>query len=237
MIRKTGLGSRVAPLIAVLAAAVILAGCGSIKKTLGIGSKKPSKVTATQTVTIPLKPGEQPRFPGQRVISKDDRIKLLEAEVVELKAEVEELKTAIQAYYTGALKPPGPATPAAPKEPASKPGGLTPAKQPEPVTKVPTRTAATPTGPGRFGVHLASFREAEAATGGWKKLASDYPNLLGVLSAKVKALDLPNLGGTYYRLKAGPFATDQMAKEVCEELEKVKQYCIVTIFDGQNIRD
>ncbi len=236
MRRKTGLRSRAAPLIAVLAAAVILAGCGSVKKTLGIGSKKPSKVTATQTITIPLKPGEQPRFPG-RVISKDDRIKLLEAEVVELKAEVEELKAAIQAYYTGALKPPGPATPPAPKEPASKPGGLTPAKQPEPVTKVPPRTATTPTGPGRFGVHLASFREAEAATGGWKKLAGDYPNLLGVLSAKVKALDLPNLGGTYYRLKAGPFATDQMAKDVCEELEKVKQYCIVTIFDGQNIRD
>lgn len=237
MIRKTGLRSRAAPLIAVLAAAVILAGCGSVKKTLGIGSKKPSKVTATETVTIPLKPGEQPRFPGQRVISKDARIKLLEAEVVELKAEVEELKTAIQAYYTGALKPPGPAAPAAPKEPASKPGGLTPAKQPEPVTKVPARAAITPTGPGRFGVHLASFREAEAATGGWKILASDYPNLLGVLSAKVKALDLPNLGGTYYRLKAGPFATDQMAKDVCGELEKVKQYCIVTIFDGENIRD
>lgn len=85
---------------------------------------------------------------------------------------------------------------------------------------------------GTYGVHIASYRIRENAVVGWKKIHEKYLDLFNGGFAKLMQLNLPSLGGTYFRMKIGPFATLGAASYLCAELKKRGEFCNVTPFDG-----
>ncbi len=89
---------------------------------------------------------------------------------------------------------------------------------------------------GTYGVHIASYRVRENAAIGWKKARDKNPDLYIGAFAKLMQLNLPSLGGAYYRLKIGPFATATGALNLCVALEKRGEFCKVTPFDGNRIK-
>lgn len=90
-------------------------------------------------------------------------------------------------------------------------------------------------GDGTYAVHLASYRSEEAAEAGWQLLRGRYPDLLGQLSGNFSMFDVPSLGGRYYRLKAGPFEGAGGARELCRKLNDAGEYCVVAVFDGEDM--
>lgn len=73
-------------------------------------------------------------------------------------------------------------------------------------------------------VHLASYRSAKQAERGWAQIRRAHGGLVGELD---HAISKVNLGkkGTYYRLKAGPFASAAAAKAMCQKLKRRRQFC------------
>ncbi|RMD89706.1 MAG: hypothetical protein D6807_03190 [Alphaproteobacteria bacterium] len=84
-----------------------------------------------------------------------------------------------------------------------------------------------------FGVHLASYRDAEKARAGWQVLLDTYPELLKGLAPRLEPFDLGTLGGRYLRLVAGPFADVAPARERCEALRAAGAFCQVAAFRGE----
>lgn len=100
--------------------------------------------------------------------------------------------------------------------------------------------AAPPTGgygEGTYAVHLASYRSQEAAADGWRQLRDKYPELLGHLSGHYSLFDVASLGGRFYRLKAGPFEGAGGAQGLCRSLNEAGEYCVVAVFDGQDLAE
>jgi len=89
--------------------------------------------------------------------------------------------------------------------------------------------------PDGFAVHLASYTTQEAAREGWEDLKTAHPDLLGEREARLKLLDLGNLGGRYLRLLAGPFSDVAPANEVCERLRESGNFCQVAAFSGDPV--
>ena len=85
----------------------------------------------------------------------------------------------------------------------------------------------------RFGLHLASYRDAAAARKGWQILLGKYADLLRDLEPRLEAFDLGTLGGHYLRLVAGPFADVAPARERCAALRAAGAFCQVAAFKGQ----
>lgn len=92
-------------------------------------------------------------------------------------------------------------------------------------------------GEGNYAVHLASYRSKEASLEGWRRLQGLYPELLGELSGHFSIFDVPSLGGRYYRLKAGPFEGASGAQQLCRDLNNAGKYCVVTVFDGEQLTE
>lgn len=91
-------------------------------------------------------------------------------------------------------------------------------------------------GDGAYAVHLASYRSKAQAVGGWQRLRQRFPGLLGNLSGHFAIFDIASLGGRYYRLKAGPFEGAVGAERLCRRLSSAGQYCMVSEFDGELLR-
>ncbi|MFQ5348426.1 MAG: hypothetical protein ACE5ED_11395 [Rhodothalassiaceae bacterium] len=83
-----------------------------------------------------------------------------------------------------------------------------------------------------FGVHLASYRDAEKARAGWQVLLDTYPELLKGLTPRLEPFDLGALGGRYLRLVAGPFADVAPARARCAALRAAGAFCQVAAFRG-----
>jgi len=79
------------------------------------------------------------------------------------------------------------------------------------------------------GVRLASFRTEAAALSGWGKLQAAYPALLGSLSPRVVQVQIDGRG-TFHRLYAGPFSSQDAAKGVCGKIAEMGQTCDVQAF-------
>lgn len=90
-------------------------------------------------------------------------------------------------------------------------------------------------GAGNYAVHLASYRSKEASLDGWRRLQGLFPELLGALSGHFAIFDVPSLGGRFYRLKAGPFDGAAGAQQLCRSLSIAGEYCVVTVFDGEQL--
>lgn len=75
------------------------------------------------------------------------------------------------------------------------------------------------------GVHLASYRQVKMAERGWKELIRKFSSQLGGLEMNIERVDLGAPKGVFYRLKAGPLATNSEAVSVCRSLKQRRQYC------------
>lgn len=103
----------------------------------------------------------------------------------------------------------------------------------EPAAAADAVDAVDEFGEGTYAVHLASYRSKSEAQDGWRRLRGLYPKLLGQLSGHYAIFDIASLGGRYYRLKAGPFEGAAGARELCRALNRVREYCVVSVFDGE----
>ena len=108
-----------------------------------------------------------------------------------------------------------------------------PPKVEEKVVKAPPKVVAPKPAPvsattasKNYQIQLAAVRNAAAAKSEWTRLQKKHKSLLGKLSLNVVRADLGKRG-VYYRLRAGPFATQVVAKALCQSLAKVKVACLV----------
>jgi cell division protein FtsN len=75
-------------------------------------------------------------------------------------------------------------------------------------------------------LQLGSYPSQELAIDGWQTLSQRHAAILGKLSSDVQAADIPNRG-TWFRLRAGPFADRASAVAACEALRTQGGTCLV----------
>ncbi len=104
------------------------------------------------------------------------------------------------------------------------------ATAPETTTAPDTTTAATTANQTTAGqgylVQLASLTSAEAAERSWQTMSSRHSAQLSGLSHSVQKIEIEGRG-TFYRLRAGPFADREAASARCQQLKDKGQACIV----------
>ncbi|MBC8158726.1 MAG: tetratricopeptide repeat protein [Alphaproteobacteria bacterium] len=81
-------------------------------------------------------------------------------------------------------------------------------------------------------VHLASYRSRKAADNGWAQLSRSQKNLLGGFRHEIKQINLGRGKGTFYRLIAGPVASEAAAEKLCRTLKQRRQYCEPSFMNG-----
>jgi cell division septation protein DedD len=112
---------------------------------------------------------------------------------------------------------------------------LTPPAEPGPSELSGTPPAATTPAPpeatqvaaidDRFRIQLAAVRDEADARRAWGELAADMgPVLSGVRPFFERA---ETADGTFYRVQIGPFATQEPAESLCEELKQRNASCFV----------
>lgn len=84
---------------------------------------------------------------------------------------------------------------------------------------------------GDVAIHLASYRTMENTIAGWQtyseKYGDGFDGLVGIVSVFTSGT-----GDEFFRLKAGPFASQGSALEFCKILEARDDYCNVDKFEG-----
>ena len=78
------------------------------------------------------------------------------------------------------------------------------------------------------GLHLASYRTRKAAERGWTQLKKAHGKTLAGMEHRISKVSVRGKG-TYWRLKAGPVASEQEVKNLCRSLKKRRQYCEPTM--------
>lgn len=138
------------------------------------------------------------------------------------------------------LPPPMPSAPAEtavavpepvpPAPPAPEPEIVVVSPPPAPAAPAPQPAApqpkATPVA-GGYVVQLASFRSADAARTGWKRLLKSHRDLLGSFKPNVQRADLGADKGIYYRLRTGALTSRAAARSLCKKLKSRNQDCLV----------
>jgi len=85
-----------------------------------------------------------------------------------------------------------------------------------------------------FGVHLASYRSADQARDGWRRLQREHPDELGLLEARVSRVTLEGRG-EFLRLIGGGFATEGKAASLCDRLRAKGVFCAVSGYNGERL--
>lgn len=85
-----------------------------------------------------------------------------------------------------------------------------------------------------FGVHLASYRLAEEAREGWRKLQRENPDELGLLEPRTEPISIPGKG-LFLRLIGGGFSSNEKAQALCANLKQKGLFCSVVSFQGQRL--
>ncbi len=80
-------------------------------------------------------------------------------------------------------------------------------------------------------VHLASYRSVKQAERGWAQIRRAHQALIGDMPHEVTRVNLGRKG-TYYRLKAGPVASDGEARNICGQLKRRRQFCEPTTINA-----
>jgi TolA-binding protein len=83
-----------------------------------------------------------------------------------------------------------------------------------------------------IGIHLVSLHQQDSAERAWKELTTRYPDILGRLQHRISAIDFGDGRGTFYRVKAGPFADKASAEVACLALRTKGAYCAISDFLG-----
>lgn len=89
---------------------------------------------------------------------------------------------------------------------------------------VPSGDSAPPPDVPAIVVRLASYVSQQAAVDGWVQLRQVHGDLLGRLNYGIAVIDLGEQGN-FYRLLAGPFDNQAMARALCAELKARNIYC------------
>lgn len=134
----------------------------------------------------------------------------------EMKAELAALETALRSAPAAAATP---GVPVAAGPAASGPQMLVPGGRPG--------AAASPPLPGQTTLHLATYRTEAAARDGWADVLKRFPAQLSTLAPDVRKVPVPGKGD-YYRLYAGPIASQSEGNTLCRALAAKRQYCKVT---------
>lgn len=113
-------------------------------------------------------------------------------------------------------------TPAAAAKPAAAKPAATTAARPAPAEKAIPAAASS----GKFQVQLLAGRDADEVKDAWAKLKAKNPDLLGSLSPNLARADLGDKG-TFYRLRAGPLASETKARSLCSQLSGRGTSCII----------
>jgi len=131
---------------------------------------------------------------------------------------------------------PAPTKPAAPPAVNTAPPTVADVRAAEPPAPAPAPSASTPSAAKpaattaslakSFQVQLAAVRDEAAAVKEWNRLKSRNAELLGSLRLNVVRADLGSRG-IFYRLRAGPIATQAAASQLCQSLAKAKVGCLV----------
>jgi len=106
-----------------------------------------------------------------------------------------------------ALQPPAAVLPAAQQVAGAPVAGVTPAAV-----------------AGQAAIHLASFKTEQDANRAWTQIRRAHAQVLGDLKADVARVDL-GAKGIFFRLKAGPVASEAAATELCRQLKSRRQFC------------
>lgn len=121
-------------------------------------------------------------------------------------------------------------------EAAAKPAPTTVAQAKIPPTAATSSTprAAQPAKPAKavgYQIQLVSSRSEEEAKAAWARLKSKNTDLLGPLSPIVARAELGDRG-TFYRLRAGPIATEAKARSLCRSLAGRGVSCLIIHSSG-----
>lgn len=86
-----------------------------------------------------------------------------------------------------------------------------------------------------YGVHLGSYRSRDQVPGAWSDLTQQF-NELDQLTAKIYVQNQEGIG-TFLRLIAGPYETNEAATAACGRINAVEadQYCRVSEYQGENL--
>lgn len=93
------------------------------------------------------------------------------------------------------------------------------AKKAEPASKPKAAGAA-------MALHLSSNKTKDSAMREWAQLKTAFPKLLGELEPEIARTDLGKKG-VFYRVLAGSFQDKPAAAQICSQLKKKQQYCMV----------
>ena len=93
-------------------------------------------------------------------------------------------------------------------------------------TTKPKSLAALPTTDHSVIIHLASYRDSDAARRGWLALRRKYNPLFDGLHPEIQRVELKGKG-TYYRLYAAALPSRSVAQDICEQLKKRGGWCAV----------
>ncbi|MFQ5783269.1 MAG: tetratricopeptide repeat protein [Alphaproteobacteria bacterium] len=88
----------------------------------------------------------------------------------------------------------------------------------------PAAMPEPPPGP-RIRLHLASFRSAAKAKKGWDEVTAVYPDLLDGLGFESVRVDLGPGMGVFYRVLAGPVASEKRARALCRQFKTRGAFC------------
>ncbi len=135
---------------------------------------------------------------------------------------------------------PRPAPPASPPVPPAAPSNWTPTpaevaavkppvaapKPPLPAPPAPAKAMPTK-GSGKYLVQLSAVRALADAQREWDRLKRRNPELLSKLDRSITKADLGAAKGIFYRLRAGPLESEEVARKLCAELAKRKVGCLI----------
>ncbi len=222
------------PLPWLVLSCLFLGACSTIPWRLGTSA--PPEIIAPPELAAPAPETETivPDEGGQSETGPalETRLDQLEEDVAGLRIALSRIEPALQGLLATATKT-DTASAAKPAQTA-RPAVETTASPQQPNVKAPEPAGtAEKLLPGRvFAVHLASYRDRNLAKISWRDLVQKQPRLLGELTPVLARVELPGKG-TFYRLKAGPFATRRAADAVCVTLIAENWACSVLDFTGE----
>jgi hypothetical protein len=124
---------------------------------------------------------------------------------------------------TAETPPPSPSSSQSPSSSAAATPAPTPPASPAPT---PGGASGEP-----YRVQLAAVRSRDRAEKEWNRIKTKNDDVLGKLSLSVMRADL-GARGVYFRLRAGPLASETEARAVCDKLSARKVPCLVVRPNG-----
>ena len=73
-------------------------------------------------------------------------------------------------------------------------------------------------------VHLASYRSAQEADGGWGRLLTKHGDLINGFDLAISRVEVPNKG-TFFRVQAGALPDLAAAQALCDRFTARGVYC------------